>query len=178
MGEMLINTGDGLVLPVKDLIQVDPQDGPIEIRRRDQERVSRVNAELETMLNDAVQGVDAGLVGLEIPQGFVVGFGEEFEEQNEVFDQLILVLILAVVLVYAVMASQFESFKDPLIIMFSIPFGAIGVIATLLVTGMPLSMPAGIGVVLLAGLVVNNAILLVDYTNTLRRRDGLSLIHI
>ena len=175
VGEMLINTGDGLVLPVKDLIKLDPQDGPIEIRRRNQERVSRVNAELETMLNEAVQGVDARLAGVEIPQGFTVGFGEEVQEQNEVFGQLVLVLVLAIVLVYAVMASQFESLIDPFIIMFSIPFAAIGVIWALLLTGTPLSMPAGIGVVLLAGLVVNNAILLVDYTNTLRRRDKMPL---
>ena len=175
VGEMLINTGDGLVLPVKDLIQLDPQDGPVEIRRRNQERVSRVNAELETMLNEAVQGVDARLAGVDIPQGFVVGFGDEVQEQNDVFEQLVLVLILAIVLVYAVMASQFESFRDPFIIMFSIPFAAIGVIWSLLLTGTPLSMPAGIGVVLLAGLVVNNAILLVDYTNTLRRRDKMPL---
>ena len=174
VGEMLINTGDG-VLPVKDLIQLGPQDGPVEIRRRNQERVSRVNAELETMLNEAVQGVDARLAGVEIPQGFVVGFGDEVQEQNDVFEQLVLVLILAVVLVYAVMASQFESLRDPFIIMFSIPFAAIGVIWSLLLTGTPLSMPAGIGVVLLAGLVVNNAILLVDYTNTLRRRDKMPL---
>ena len=175
VGEMLINTGDGLVLPVKDLIQISPQDGPVEIRRRNQERVSRVNAELETMLNEAVQGVDARLAGVEIPQGFVVGFGDEVQEQNDVFGQLVLVLVLAVVLVYAVMASQFESLRDPFIIMFSIPFAAIGVIWSLLLTGTPLSMPAGIGVVLLAGLVVNNAILLVDYTNTLRRRDKMPL---
>ena len=174
VGEMLINTGDG-VLPVKDLIQLGPQDGPVEIRRRNQERVSRVNAELETMLNEAVQGVDARLAGVEIPQGFVIGFGDEVQEQNDVFQQLVLVLILAVVLVYAVMASQFESLRDPFIIMFSIPFAVIGVIWSLLLTGTPLSMPAGIGLVLLAGLVVNNAILLVDYTNTLRRRDKMPL---
>ena len=175
VGEMLVSAGDEQLLPVKDLIQVQPQVGPVQIRRQNQERVSRVNAEVETLLNEAVQGVESGLAGIVVPPDFTIGFGAEVEEQNETFQQVLMVLLLAIVLVYAVMASQFESLKDPFIIMFSIPFAAIGVIGALLLTGTPMSLPAGIGVVLLAGLVVNNAILLVDYTNTLRRRDKLPL---
>ena len=84
-------------------------------------------------------------------------------------------LILAIVLVYAVMASQYESLRDPFIIMFSVPLAAIGVVLALKLTGTPFSMQAYIGVIMLAGIVVSNAILLVDYTNVLRRRDGLPL---
>ena len=175
IGEVLVNAGEGLVLPVKDLITVTSQAGPVEIRRQNQERVTRVNAELETSLNEAVASVQTELDGLDVPADFSVGFGAEFEEQNEAFAQLIMVLVLAMALVYAVMASQFESLRDPFIIMFSIPLATIGVVGSLLVTGTPFSLQAGIGLVLLAGLVVNNAILLVDYTNTLRRRDGLPL---
>jgi HAE1 family hydrophobic/amphiphilic exporter-1 len=175
VGELLVYAGEGQLLPVKDLIEVTPQTGPVEIRRRDQERVTRVTAEVETVVSEAIQLVGAQLANLDVPADFSVGFGQEVEEQNETFLQILLVLLLAVVLVYAVMASQFESFKDPFIIMFSIPLAVIGVVGALLVTGTPFSLPAGIGVVLLAGLVVNNAILLVDYTNTLRRRDGLPL---
>ncbi len=84
-------------------------------------------------------------------------------------------LILAVLLVYAVMASQYESLRDPFIIMFSIPVAAIGVVLGLLLTNTPFSMQAYIGVIMLAGIVVSNAILLVDYINTLRRRDKMPL---
>ena len=84
-------------------------------------------------------------------------------------------LILAVLLVYAVMASQYESLRDPFIIMFSVPVAAIGVVLSLLLTGTSFSMQAYIGIIMLAGIVVSNAILLVDYINTLRRRDGMPL---
>jgi HAE1 family hydrophobic/amphiphilic exporter-1 len=86
-----------------------------------------------------------------------------------------MVLILALVLVYAVMASQYESLRDPFIIMFSVPLAAIGVVAALKLTGTTFSLQAYIGVIMLAGIVVSNAILLVDYTNILRRRDGMPL---
>ena len=84
-------------------------------------------------------------------------------------------LILAVLLVYAVMASQYESLRDPFIIMFSVPVAAIGVVLSLMLTGTSFSMQAYIGIIMLAGIVVSNAILLVDYINTLRRRDGMPL---
>ena len=86
-----------------------------------------------------------------------------------------MILILAIVLVYAVMAAQFESFRDPFIILLSIPLAGIGIVGSLLVTGTPFSIQAYMGVIVLGGLVVNNAILLVDYTNILRRRDGMPL---
>ena len=110
-----------------------------------------------------------------MPPDFSVGFGSEVEEQAKSFEQLRLVLILAVLLVYAVMASQYESLRDPFIIMFSIPVAAIGVVLTLMWTNTPFSMQAYIGIIMLAGIVVSNAILLVDYINTLRRRDNLPL---
>ena len=86
-----------------------------------------------------------------------------------------MVLILALVLVYAVMASQYESLRDPFIIMFSVPTAAIGVVLALKLTGTSFNMQAYIGIIMLAGIVVSNGILLVDYTNVLRRRDGLPL---
>ena len=103
------------------------------------------------------------------------GVGSEVEEQAKSFQQLQIVLILAVLLVYAVMASQYESLRDPLIIMFSIPTAGIGVVGLLLLTRTAFSMQAYIGVIMLAGIVVSNAILLVDYTNTLRHRDKMEL---
>jgi HAE1 family hydrophobic/amphiphilic exporter-1 len=112
---------------------------------------------------------------MNIPRDFSVGFGAEAEEQAKAFGELQLVLILAIILVYAVMASQYESLRDPFIIMFSIPLAAIGVVVSLMLTGTAFSLQAYIGVIMLAGIVVSNGILLVDYTKTLRRRDGLPL---
>jgi HAE1 family hydrophobic/amphiphilic exporter-1 len=110
-----------------------------------------------------------------VPKDFSVGFGAEVEAQAKAFDQLRMVLILALVLVYAVMASQYESLRDPFIIMFSVPTAAIGVVLALKLTGTSFNLQAYIGVIMLAGIVVSNAILLVDYTNVLRRRDGMAL---
>jgi Cu/Ag efflux pump CusA len=112
---------------------------------------------------------------IKVPKDFAVGFGSEVEEQAKSFRELQLVLILAIVLVYTVMASQYESLRDPFIIIFSIPLAAIGVVASLMLTKTPFSMQAYIGVIMLAGIVVSNAILLVDYTNTLRHRDKMDL---
>ncbi len=108
-------------------------------------------------------------------QDFSVGFGAEVEQQAKAFDQLRTVLILALVLVYAVMASQYESLRDPFIIMFSVPTAAIGVVLSLKLTGTSFNMQAYIGIIMLAGIVVSNGLLLVDYTNVLRRRDKMPL---
>lgn len=172
---LLVSTPSGQVVQAKNLMRVEPESGPVEIERKNQERISRVNAELETSLSEAVQAVQARLNELRIPRDFSVGFGAEVEEQTRAFRQLQLLLILAIVLVYAVMASQYESLRDPFIIMFSIPLAAIGVVAGLVITNTAFSLQAYIGVIMLAGIVVSNAILLVDYTNTLRHRDQVPL---
>ncbi len=175
VGDVLLSTPAGQVLPAKNVMVIDRGTGPVSIERKNQERVQRVNAETETTLSEAVEAVQARLNEITVPKDFAVGFGNEVEEQAKSFRELQLVLILAIVLVYTVMASQYESLRDPFIIIFSIPLAAIGVVGALLLTGTPFSMQAYIGVIMLAGIVVSNAILLVDYTNTLRKRDGLEL---
>jgi HAE1 family hydrophobic/amphiphilic exporter-1 len=175
VGDVLLNTPSGQVLPAKNIMIIDRDTGPVSIERKNQERVQRVNAETETTLSEAVAAVRANIDQIQVPKDFAVGFGNEVEEQNRSFNELRLVLILAIVLVYTVMASQYESLKDPLIIIFSIPLAAIGVVGILLLTKTPFSMQAYIGVIMLAGIVVSNAILLVDYTNTLRHRDKMEL---
>jgi hydrophobic/amphiphilic exporter-1 (mainly G- bacteria), HAE1 family len=172
---VLLSTPGGKVLPAKNVMVLDRDTGPVQIERKNQERIMRVNAETEVILSRAVEAVQARLGELNVPQGFSVGFGNEVEEQARSFRELQLVLILAIVLVYAVMASQYESLRDPFIIMFSIPLAAIGVVGALLLTNTPFSMQAYIGVIMLAGIVVSNAILLVDYANTLRHRDKMPL---
>ncbi len=175
VGDVLLSTPQGVVLPAKNVMVTAREQGPVQIERKNQERIQRVNAEVETTLSEGVEAVQARLPEIQVPQGFSVGFGNEVEEQAKSFRELQLVLILAILLVYTVMASQYESLRDPFIIMFSIPLAAIGVVTALLITDTPFSMQAYIGIIMLAGIVVSNAILLVDYANTLRHRDKMQL---
>jgi HAE1 family hydrophobic/amphiphilic exporter-1 len=175
VNDVLISSPTGQVLQAKNLMQLRNQSGPTEIQRKNQERVIRVTAEPQVALSDSISAVQARLSQLQVPDTFQVGFGSEAEEQARAFQQLQMMLILAVILVYAVMASQYESLRDPFIIMFSVPLSAIGVVLALKLTNTTFSLQAYIGVIMLAGIVVSNAILLVDYTNILRRRDKMPL---
>jgi hydrophobic/amphiphilic exporter-1 (mainly G- bacteria), HAE1 family len=175
VSDVLLSSAQGQVLPAKNLMTVERETGPVQIERKNQQRIVTVSAEPEATLSDAVKAVETRLPQLGVPKEFNVGFGAEVEEQAKAFNQLRMVLILALVLVYAVMASQYESLRDPFIIMFSVPTAAIGVVLALKLTGTSFNMQAYIGIIMLAGIVVSNGILLVDYTNVLRRRDGLPL---
>ena len=175
LNDLLIESPQGKVLQAKNLLTLRNQSGPTEIQRKNQERIIRVSAEPEATLSEALSAITARLGEVRVPEDFSIGFGAEAEEQAKAFAQLRLMLILAIILVYAVMASQYESLRDPFIIMFSVPLAAIGVVLALKLTGTSFSLQAYIGVIMLAGIVVSNAILLVDYTNVLRRRDGIPL---
>ena len=177
VNDVLVSTPGGLVLQAKNLLDLRAQTGPTQIERKNQQRLTRVNAEVEagTALSDAVKNTIQRLPQIAVPEGFSVGFGSEVEQQSQAFDQLKVLLLLGVLLVYAVMASQYESLRDPFIVMFSVPVAAIGVVAALKLTSTSFSLQAYIGVIMLAGIVVSNAILLVDYTNVLRQRDGLGV---
>jgi hydrophobic/amphiphilic exporter-1 (mainly G- bacteria), HAE1 family len=174
---VLVSTPTGGVIQAKNLMRIEDAVGPTDIQRKNQQRINSVSADPEVTLSDAMVAVQDRLPELtsRLPKDFSVGFGSEIEQQAQAFNQLRLVLILALVLVYAVMASQYESLKDPFIIMFSVPTAAIGVVLALKLTGTAFNMQAYIGIIMLAGIVVSNGILLVDYTNVLRRRDGLAL---
>jgi hydrophobic/amphiphilic exporter-1 (mainly G- bacteria), HAE1 family len=175
--DVLISTPQGQVMPAKNLMRVENAVGPVSIQRKNQQRIAFVSAEPETTLSEALASVQTRMPELQrnMPKDFSVGFGAEVEQQAKAFDQLRMVLILALVLVYAVMASQYESLRDPFIIMFSVPTAAFGVVMSLWLTGTSFNMQAYIGIIMLAGIVVSNGILLVDYTNVLRRRDGVPL---
>ncbi|HEY0874017.1 MAG TPA: efflux RND transporter permease subunit [Vicinamibacterales bacterium] len=175
VSDVLISSPSGQVVQAKNVMALRSQAGPTEIQRKNQERIIRVTAEPQVALSKSIEAVQARLSELQVPENFQVGFGSEAEEQERAFQQLQMMLILAVILVYAVMASQYESLRDPFIIMFSVPLSAIGVVLALKLTGTTFSLQAYIGVIMLAGIVVSNAILLVDYTNILRRRDGMPL---
>ena len=175
--DVLVSTAQGQVLPAKNLMNVESAVGPVSVERKNQQRIAYVEAEPETTLSQAVEAIEERLPALRSTMGrdFSIGFGAEVEQQAQAFAQLRMVLILALILVYAVMASQYESLRDPFIIMFSVPTAAIGVVLSLKLTGTSFNMQAYIGIIMLAGIVVSNGILLVDYTNVLRRRDGLPI---
>lgn len=175
VNDVLVSSPTGQVLQAKNLMQLRNQAGPTEIQRKNQERVIRVTAEPQGTISESIEAIQGQMSQLQVPPGFQVGFGSEAEEQARAFQQLQMMLILAIVLVYAVMASQYESLRDPFIIMFSVPLAAIGVVLALKLTNTTFSLQAYIGVIMLAGIVVSNAILLVDYTNILRRRDKMPL---
>jgi HAE1 family hydrophobic/amphiphilic exporter-1 len=175
VNDVMVNTASGVALPVKNVMVIQSQLGPSQIDRKNQERMVMVSAEPEIPLSEAVAAVNARLPEIQRPQGFSIGFGAEVEQQERTFNELRLVLILALILVYAVMASQYESLRDPFIIMFSVPTAAIGVVLALYVTNTSFNLQAYLGVIMLGGIVVSNAILLVDYTNILRRRDGMEI---
>src|SRR5687768_9752596 len=175
VNDVMVNTASGVSMPVRNVMVIQSQLGPSQIDRKNQERMIMVSAEPEIPLSEAVKAVTARLPEINRPQGFSIGFGAEVEQQEKTFNELRLVLILALILVYAVMASQYESLRDPFIIMFSVPTAAIGVVLALYLTGTSFNLQAYLGVIMLGGIVVSNAILLVDYTNILRRRDGMEL---
>ena len=166
----------GRTLPVSSVIQTERVEGPVSIERRDQERIITVSANLSNRdMGSVASDINDGFQNLKIPDNFYLLFGGELEEKERAFRELLFSLILAIALVYAVMAAQFESFRDPLIIMFSIPLAGIGVALALFLTNTVFNMQAFIGLIMLAGIVVNNAIVLIDYTNLLRREYGHSL---
>jgi HAE1 family hydrophobic/amphiphilic exporter-1 len=126
-------------------------------------------------LGSIVEDLSAALASIPRPTDYELRFGGEFEEQQEAFENMTFAAILALVLVYMVMAAQFESMRDPFIILFSIPLAFIGVILMLLLTKTTFNIQGFLGVIVLVGIVVNNAIVLIDYTNLLRREYGYAL---
>jgi HAE1 family hydrophobic/amphiphilic exporter-1 len=158
-------------VPLSAVAEIEVGRGPNEIRRIGQQRVGLVTANIEGVgLGSVAARIDAALAELELPAGVttaVTGQSEEWETSSR---SLYLALGLSVFLVYVIMASQFESLIYPLIIMVSIPLAFVGVVAVLLAVDMPVSVIVFLGAILLAGIVVNNAIVLVDYVNQLKLR--------
>jgi hydrophobic/amphiphilic exporter-1 (mainly G- bacteria), HAE1 family len=170
-----VRSGDGTILPVSAVITQEAGRGPSDVRRVDGQRVSYINANLESgvALGDAVATIQAELASMALPDGFSIYFGGEYEEQQQAQRDFTLAILLAVALIYMVMAAQFERFLDPFIVMFSVPLVIIGVVPTMLLTGTTVNLQSLMGVVMLLGIVVNNAIVLVDYINLMRREENL-----
>ncbi|NLW18604.1 MAG: efflux RND transporter permease subunit [Candidatus Cloacimonetes bacterium] len=166
----------GAPVMLRNVVRVESSQSSTVIERLNQERVIEINANHSGRnLSAVVKDIQAELDKIPLPLGYSLEIGGDYKQQQESFQELLMGLILAIVLIYMVMASQFESFKHPLVVMFTVPFAFIGVALILFLSGTTFNIQSYLGIIMLAGIVVNNSILLVDTTNKLRRVDGMEL---
>jgi HAE1 family hydrophobic/amphiphilic exporter-1 len=161
----------GVSVPLSNLVTVERGYGPVSIERENQQRVININASVRGDVRTAVTRIREGVDRLAIPEGFSIIYGGDWEDIQSTIKDLVLVLVMSMILIYFIMAAQFESFRDPFVIMFTLPMTFVGVIWIHLATGTIFSAFSGIGLLMLVGIVVNNGIILVDYTNLLRKRS-------
>ncbi|MDR7554420.1 MAG: efflux RND transporter permease subunit [Armatimonadota bacterium] len=180
LGELAVGVApDGTPIRLRDVAAVREARGPASIMRKNRVRMALVTADLTGRpLGAVVNDIARQTAALALPPGFAVNFAGEAQFQAESFRDLLLSLALAIVFVYMVMAAQFESLLHPFVILFTLPLAAVGVFPLLAATGIRVSIMSLLGIIMLTGIVVNNAIILVDYTNRLRarglpRRDAL-----
>lgn len=164
-------TPAGTLIPLSQVAELNQDQGPNTIDRENQARIVTITSQLAGRdLRSVTQDIERGMADINMPSGYLVEFGGEQEQMAETFGTLGLVLVLAIILVYLVMVAQFESLMYPFVIMFSVPVTLTGVVLSLLISGRTFSVTAFIGVIMLVGIVVKNAIVLVDYVNILRHR--------
>ena len=172
ISRLMIPTTSGIV-PISSIATVEKSYGPTEIERKDSTRITTIlasgyNRALSEIMADVQEKISKDVF---IPSGFNINYTGDFEDMNEAFMQLLQALILALVLVYAIMASQFESFIAPFVIALAIPFGFAGSLIALFIGRQTLSVYSGIGFIVLIGIVVNNGIVLIDYMNQLMHEN-------
>jgi CzcA family heavy metal efflux pump len=175
LGKIFVTPAGGRPVVLSTIAEIQRSVAPVEIERKYQQRLVRVSGNpVGRDLGAISDDIESRLGTLRLPPGFSVQMGGQTAQQREAFSSLTFMSILALMLVYMVMASQFRSLKDPFIIMFSVPMGLIGVILALFLTRTTLSTTSFMGIIMMVGIVVSNGVLLIEYTNELRRR-GLSL---
>lgn len=169
--DMKVDTPMGSKVNLEEVAEFKEVLGPVALMRQNQQAQTTVTSEISGRdLGSVSTDIESYLADFNFPEGYSANVGGEAEDMAESFADLTLALVFSIFLVYAVMAVQFENFLFPFIIMFSMPATVIGVVGGLLVTGLSFSIPAFIGIIMLAGIVVNNSIVLVDYINILRDR--------
>ncbi len=172
---IILATPGGGEVQLGNIATIEKTSAPVQIDRKYQQRLIEVTANVTGRdLGSVANDIRAGIANLVIPPGFEIKLTGNVEQQQKTFRDLLLAFGLAIMLVYVVMASQFQSLIDPFIIMFTVPLGIVGVFWTLFLTGTTLSVTSFQGIIVMVGIVVSNGILLVDYTNHLRMR-GLAL---
>jgi HAE1 family hydrophobic/amphiphilic exporter-1 len=172
---LLLGHGAEKMVRLGNVAKMVRDERPVEIRHLDKRRLAVVSARYEgRALGDIIADLDSAFGALDLPDDVTISYGSQVKQQKETFSDLVIVLLLGIALVYMVMASQFESLLDPFVIMFSLPFAFSGVFLGFHLTGTKLSLPAFMGLIVLMGVVVNNAIVLIDYAKQLRT-SGLGL---
>ncbi len=175
IGNLTLYSVTGKPIKLMNVATIAQRYGPIQIDRKNRQRVITVDADTYgRSMGQVMRDIRKKLKNFPLPPGVEIREGSEVEQQQKSFRDLRLLFLLGIVLVFMVMAAQFESFRDPFIIMFSVPFALVGVIWAFYLTHTTLNLMSFIGIIMLVGIVVNNAIVLVDYTNILRKR-GVSL---
>ncbi len=168
---LLISSSVGLQIPLKEIAEVIVGSGPKGIDRENQQRVVNVSGNISgRVLGKVIQDAQQKLEKLVLPEDYRYEFSGQNKEMQESFLQLALALVLSIILVYMIIAAQFESLLMPLAVMFSVPFSLIGVVLALLLTDKSLNVLSYIGIIMLVGIVVNNSIVLIDYINQLRQK--------
>lgn len=173
---MSITNSAGQQVMLRNVAHIDSQYGPTVIERRDQERVLSVNANVEGRpIGFVIDEVREKLHDIPMPSNFSVLFAGDYEDQQDAYRELAMSFVLAIILVYMVMAIQYEAFLDPIIVMVTVPLSIISVLPMLYFTGTSFNVESFIGCIMLGGIVVNNSILLIDHTNALRS-GGMGLL--
>lgn len=173
--DITLYSSKGNPIKLREVAKVVERQAPPQIERQDRERIVKVSAVLSgTTIDVAAAAIENMQKEMSIPSNIGIKIGGSIEDQQDTFGDLGVLAVLIIILVYSVMAGQFESFRSPFIIMFSIPFALTGMFISLLITGGTINMMSMIGAIMLIGIVVKNGIVLVDYIN-LNRERGMSI---
>ncbi|MFC1855546.1 efflux RND transporter permease subunit, partial [Thermodesulfobacteriota bacterium] len=170
LNNIVISSKDGRQIKLNEIAKIYSTLGPSMINRENQSRYVKIEGDTSGKdLGSVTKEISERINKISMPEGYFIDFGGEAQEMKEAFESLMYALILAIVIVYMIMAAEFESLLAPLVIMFTLPLAMTGAIGALYVTGHALSIVSYIGIIMLIGIVVNNAIVLVDYIYLLRR---------
>ncbi len=176
LGSLYVPSGSGGVVPFAEVAEAHEQLDFATIHRRNGKRMVRIDGGVRGRLpNDVLADIRRPLADLSLPEGYSVTLGGENEEILEAFGALGRALVLALLLIYCILALQFNSFIQPLVILFTVPFGIIGAVVGLFVSGNPFGFMAFLGIVSLTGIIINDSIVLTDYVNYLQRQRGKGL---
>lgn len=171
LNNLTVTSAYGTQVPLSDVATITMDESATTIMRENQKNYITISANADNMsTSEAQKLVEKAMADIELPDGCTYQFSGMMEKMNDTFRSLEIAMVVAVLLVYMIMASQFESLRYPFIVMFSMPLAITGAIIGLLITGNTITMPAMMGFVMLVGMVVNNGIVLVDYTNQLMDR--------
>lgn len=172
---LTLRTDSGETVAIRNLVTTVSSRAPLEITRKNQQRQVTVTANVAGRdLGSVANDIEAALAEIPRPSSYELRVAGNFEEQEESFREMSFALVLSLLLVFMVLACQYESFRDPLVVMLSTPMAATGVLVTLFITGTTMNLQSGIGCIMLGGIVVNNAILLVDQASRLTA-EGMKL---